>query len=337
MKKACLLTVVYYFVMFTLSSTPDRGVQASELELGAEERKRLEDICKTNPRACKIRSRLWAFEPNYVIWQSTDNDDDALEAHYSFRYMLTRPHCRPGNDLISDFSLEKSIKCIEKYSSRTEVFLAYTGEFDFYLSTRDSGPVINRISNPGIYVRKHFPDSAIEWLELSAQHRSNGQVTEIDETDGSRLKTQIAFENDDLEYFDGISRGANYFALQTRIDLGWRSKLWVNLKAYESEDSKVNWGPDAADDPSIEDYDRLRLIYSKAWGFRGKTLEASAEWVIGDEGLDTDSFDIDLLYPAKYGKIAVPWYIRIHSGPMNTLSNYTLEQDTIGIGVKLKI
>jgi len=294
-----------------------------------------DSLCVNGTNGCEIRSRLSAFEPNYVIWQNTEGDENALEVHYSFRYMFTRPHCARGHDIIYEYSDQESRECINNYKNRWELYFAYTGEFDFYVGTRPSGPVVNRISNPGIHYRKHIPNRFYEWFDLSLQHRSNGQVTEIDETDGGVLKTQTAFDSGDHAYFDGISRGANFIKLEVKFEPGKTIGLYVSGKSYINHDSEVNWGPDALDNPTIKDYDRLKFIYTDRWRVKGINLESSVEWLIGDKGLDTDSFDIDFMFPIKWGKLALPWYVRIHSGPMNTLSNYTLDQDTIGIGFKL--
>ncbi len=292
-------------------------------------------ICNENKMACKEYSRLSPYEPNYVIWQDTDGDEQSLEVHYSFRYMFTRPHCMKGHDFLYDYSPEDTKKCIEDYPERWEVFFAYTGEFDFYMGTRDSGPVINRVSNPGFHYRKYISNSSFEWLNLSAEHRSNGQVTEIDERDGAVLKTQLAYNNNNYEYFDGLSRGSNYIQLETKIKVSDTADIYINLKHYASQNTDVNWGPEAANDPSISDYDRIRFIWTDRWMVRGKRMETSIEWLMGDEGLDTDSFDFAIAYPFKYKKLAIPFYVRYHSGPMNTLSNYTLDQNSLGIGIKL--
>lgn len=295
----------------------------------------ISEFCKDNKNACEIRSRLAPYEPNYVIWQDTDNDDQALEVHFSFRYMFTRPHCMKGHDFLYEYSSEETKECIQDYSDRWEFFFAYTGEFDFYMGTRDSGPVINRISNPGFHYRKYISGSTFKWLNLSAEHRSNGQVTEIDERDGATLKTQIAYNNEDYEYFDGLSRGSNYAKLETKISVSDTADFYIALKHYASQNTKVNWGAEADNNPSISDYDRVRFIWTDSWLVRGKKMETSFEWLVGDEGLDTDSFDFGFAYPIKYKKLGIPFYVRYHAGPMNTLSNYTLDQDSIGIGIKL--
>ena len=67
-----------------------------------------------------------------------------------------------------------------------------------------------------------------------------------------------------------------------------------------------------------------------------QVIEISGSWLFGDEGTETDSVDLDFMYPIGGSEIAFPLYLRLHKGPMNTLSNYTLEQTTFGFGVKLK-
>lgn len=285
--------------------------------------------------ACKYRPRLKAFEPNYAIWQDTSGDAQALEAHYSFRYLLTRPHCTPGRDLYPDYTLNQMQNCINNWSARTEIFLAYTGEFDFYAGSRASSPVVNRISNPGIYLRRHTPQLFTQWVQFSVEHRSNGQVTEIDETDAGTLKTQIAYQKGDSEYLDGISRGANYLRAETKLKLAEQANLYVSAKIYIDHDSKVNWGPTAASNPKIADYDRVRFVYTHNGILGGKYSELSFEWLIGDDGLETDSFDLGLMHPLGVFGADLPLYIRYHNGPMNTLSDYTRKQKSLGIGMKL--
>ena len=54
------------------------------------------------------------------------------------------------------------------------------------------------------------------------------------------------------------------------------------------------------------------------------------DWRLGDRGLATDSWTFGL----EFNVAAVPLYVRLHRGPMNTLSNYAQRQDSIGIGIR---
>jgi hypothetical protein len=59
--------------------------------------------------------------------------------------------------------------------------------------------------------------------------------------------------------------------------------------------------------------------------------------MVGDDLLETDSYNINLFFPwIPKNNIKIPFYIRAHVGPMNTLSNYTEEQNAIGFGIRLR-
>jgi hypothetical protein len=140
---------------------------------------------------------------NYMLINRMQNngwaaaDEAAVRVQYSFKYTLLgcAPAARPKADGFAPAADPES----------SEVFVAYTGQFDFYSGTRPSGPVINRISNPGIH------------------------------------------------------------------------------------------------------------------------------WRVGDKGLRTDSFDLSWQAPTTW---RIPFFARAHRGPMNTLSNYTQRQDSVGVGLR---
>ncbi len=325
-------------------------------------------ICKANPSLCKERGRLSAYQPNYAIWENSEDDEESLEVHYSFRYLLYNQECKMADYIAGKVSAQETLECLKKYEKRWEVYLTYTGEFDFYFQTRDSGPVINRISNPAVQVRKYcdngnlVPGVTLAWLNVAAEHRSDGQVVEIDErvTDPSsayygKYKTQAAYEQGDHEYFDSLSRGANYISLEGKFEVGGYYdkstldckgtgkcfELWISYKPfYITEDSAVNWGPLAGKGVDISDYDRVKVVLSNTFptGLSWLTEpEVSGAWTVGDEGADTDSFDIDIFLPIDFeGWWRLPLYMRYHHGPMASLSNYTQEQDSFGIGIKLR-
>jgi outer membrane phospholipase A len=52
---------------------------------------------------------------------------------------------------------------------------------------------------------------------------------------------------------------------------------------------------------------------------------------VGDKGFKTDSLTLGWHLSANN---VIPFYVRAHFGPMNTLSNYTERQNSIGIGVR---
>lgn len=253
-------------------------------------------------------------------------DEAAVRVQYSFKYSIYGCPGRAGltpERLVSASSLD------------SEVFLAYTGQFDFYMGTRDSGPVINRLSMPGIhwrlplqFLRAQTADTTS--VVLSLEHRSDGQVFEPTKGTGP-AQTQLAYAQKDRALFDTISRGSNYVGLtaQTDVSLGGRTVGLVGIwRGYLSQDSQVTWGPLAGRGYSIADHDRVWLRASTQADGIGLFDVA---WRVGDAMFKTDSFDIGWQAPPKLG---LPWYVRAHVGPMNTLSNYTQRQDSLGVGLR---
>ena len=114
----------------------------------------------------------------------------------------------------------------------------------------------------------------------------------------------------------------------------------MSSKLYLTDDSKVYWGKQANSGLRINDYDRVNLVLNKPF----KTpfaaipeMELGVEWVIGDQGLGTDSYDIHLMLPwIPANNLEIPFFIKAHFGAMNTLSDYTRKQNSIGIGFKLR-
>ena len=218
----------------------------------------------------------------------------------------------------------------------TAFLFAYTGEFDFYLGTRRSGPVINRVSNPGLFVRVPLSSLGLEHAGLEQrdsvivglEHRSDGQVTDVATAEGA-LRAQREYAAGNRAYFDTISVGANYWSvtvdradvLGTGLDLRMKTRIYL-----KGQESAVTWGPKAFTGTRFSDYDRLQLNAAYAFG----PVVLDAEWRVGSRGLAADSWT----FGAEVRNWIVPFYVRAHRGPMNTLSNYTQRQDSIGVGLR---
>jgi outer membrane phospholipase A len=256
-------------------------------------------------------------------------DEAALRVQYSFKYSVVG--CPPGVQ-----PRNKGFPSAEGTDS--EVFIAFTGQFDFYWllqDTRDSGPVINRLSNPGLHwrlpVRKFFPSMAPNSsVVLSFEHLSNGQVFEP--TDGSGPAVlRSAYESRERPVFDTISRGTNFLGVEVKADqtLGkQRVDLLAKFRVYIDRDDAVTWGPLRDSNPRVSDYERVLLragTDAGRWGYWELT------WRLGDRGLRTDSYALGWQAPDTW---ALPVYARIHAGPMNTFSNYTQRQDSVGVGLR---
>lgn len=309
-------------------------------------------------------SRFQQDGKSSVLFQQwTEDDQTAMEVDYSFKYILY--NC----DYAFNYKTEKREPSCKDDEWKGELYFSFAGRFDFYVDLagedygRASGPVINRISNPALHWRIYpkegktpIKNLTLEWFDIGVEHRSNGQVVEIFERDtdpGSptvgQLLTQIAYDNDDHAYFDGLSRGANYLKLSANFR-GGKGRADVNecnhtdqcamyslsAKIYATDDSEVNWGQLASKDVSIRDYDIVRLGYTnKFHTFRSKrpSMTVNAEYTFGKDFFGTDSLDIVIARPFEtiHG-LKWPWYIKIHLGPMSSLSNYSKPANSVGVG-----
>ena len=279
---------------------------------------------------------------NYAVWQDTDRDDGSLQVGYSFKYNFF--DCEVGYKV----NVDRLTTCKDSATAKFYGYFSYTGEFDFYMGTRTSGPVINRTSNPAFHGLWEFTEKGgvFDWIDLGIEHRSNGQVIDAGERDdrsGSptigEFLTEIEFQNGNREYFDAISRGANYLSLaigrhQVQREFGWS----LSFKHYFNHESEITWGDLAGKDVSIEDYDILRFGYSDSFdlGFDSSFPEITLalEYILGEELEKTDSMNLMIVLPYRTDDgWDIPWTLRIHRGPMDRLSNYTESIDSIGLGV----
>ncbi len=303
--------------------------------------------------------RFIPLEPSFLLLPqhsqtyAGEEDQRALEARFSFQYIIF--NC--------EFTFFPSRKC--KTTQDTVVTsLSYTGEFDFYMGTRESGPVINRISNPALNLTYETKEEkwktdfiSVNHFGVSLEHRSNGQVIDVNKRltdptspDNGKFLTQIAYESGDIEYFDELSRGADYLNFKSKFQIGkgsteerdcdstiWCVDMQLHFKHYFRSDSNITWGELAGSSLRIWDYDRLRLILTNEFEFpmTEHPVQVDVDYTMGDRLSETDSVDINIITPLLWRGLNFPLLIRYHSGPMDRLSDYTRGYKSIGIGIYL--
>lgn len=265
--------------------------------------------------------RFRAIGDNYAAYQWTENTDWVDQ--------------REG-DLQGHFSLGYSFK----RTTHTDVLFTYTGEFDFYVFDRNSGPVVNRLNNPALhYVRlptfsENNKNKLTPILDFGLEHESDGQVQEVATTAEATL-AQANYDSGNRPFFDQISRGSNFFSVSGRIPEGgdWFLPPIMSLQAtariYLTQDYDVTWGPHANEVSKLSDYNLLRLRAGlHKWG------RWELQWTVGKSGFKHDSFDVlwQIDSSGDANKLVIPLFIKYHHGPLNILSNYTQPQDSISIG-----
>lgn len=304
-----------------------------------------EVFCKhltDHPAECTERARFRGYEPNYFLYRYAKGDENAIRAHYSFRYVLTKPDCmtayRHGLS-----SRKETRDCLENWHTHREVYLMYTGAFDFYMGTRTSGPVVNRISNPGIHYRQYVKYNSVpglQWWDIGLEHKSDGQTVDARDTVNDPTSpnfgsyvAQVEYENGNHQYFDSISRDTNYVLGEVHYTY-YPWAVWARLKFfYFSNDDKVTWGPYANTGIKMADFDLVRIVVSRK--FEHVLDEVHAEWTVGLKGASTDSLNLGVAKTVHIFGLALPIYIQAHFGPLNTLSDYTRSQTMYGIGLRV--
>lgn len=282
-------------------------------------------------------NRFKPYGMNYGVWQLTKGDEQAMDVQYSFKYILY--NCER-------FDQEGYLGCRADGTSKLNGFFAYTGKFDFYMFTRGSSPVINRVSNPALHAKYDFAiektTGSLYWADLSVEHRSNGQVVEVDTKDTNpasptfnQYLTEIEYQKGNREYFDRISRDANYVKLATGWQYRQNTKVDVGVKLYFTDDSDITWGPYAGTGVGFKDFDLVQLkAYQnvKALNKFFPEIICGLEYLIGRKGLATDSLDLYLITPFIGWGLEIPFMVKAHFGPMDRLSDYSRSINSFGAG-----
>ena len=348
MKTRALLGGALAFAgMAALAQAPAPAPEDLDAERLISQNCKLEKPAYSLPGAC-VGSRFRGYEPTYAIYKWTQDDESTIRAHFSFRYLIFTADCvggyrRTSADPDRKRALDTLQKCFDNASPH-EWYLMYTGEFDFYWGTRASGPVINRVSNPGFHYRLYRRRGGFEWFDVGLEHRSDGQTVDVHDevaTPAGTVRTaELAYRNGDHAYFDTLSRDTNYFTAETHYLASSRFDLYARAKfLYFGNETAITWGPLADQDIKMRDYDRFRFILNWTFGGRKANMTRAEqpsvffEWTVGDKALWSDSLNVGLYLPVPWGSGRVPFFARLHLGPMETLSNYTKSQSSLGVGL----
>jgi hypothetical protein len=306
--------------------------------------------------------RFAAFHDNYALWHQMRNngwtrrDEPAVRGQLSLKYSFfgcpQRREKKSGSltpapvnaDVAEEMSrTPRQRPTFWQHLRNAEVFVSYTNRFDFYLDTRPSGPVINRISNPGIHLRLPadlFGDNRRDAWQISFEHMSDGQVAEPASNARDRERAQLAYELGEHHFFDTISRGMNYVAVQGEWvwDMPDASRemkfdIRAKVKHYVSSDSEITWGPLAGQGRRFADYERVKLRLGFYWEPLGRFELTTQLGNRGRHASHTLGWQYTLSLPAW--NVKLPLYALAHFGAMNTLSNYSQRQDSVGFGLRL--
>ncbi|MDX2370477.1 MAG: phospholipase A [Colwellia sp.] len=307
-----------------------------------------ESVTKNNtnnskPLKLPYQTRFTQHEENYILYDFNGGEfDEHLDAQVSIRYYfssLAFTDTPPEDDW--DYS----------------IFFSYTGEFDFFISSRNSGPVENRRFNPGIHTAFRFDKNAgfMEY-RVSLEHESNGQ----DVNDNNTLRSQahniyqknISNNITRAKAFDiakeSVSRESNFIGLGGVYRFNYNDVATIDCDSSPScfdvhfkfraksfsVDNPFFWLE--ADDvvPDITEYQGTKISISNHFG------EVNAESGVSKYGASLtyrtgqfnsnigkrNTFDVSLFYNLKAGNLNIPLMVTYHKGYLSEL--YQFEKKT---------
>ncbi len=184
--------------------------------------------------------RLKPHDGNFFGVDYLNNNElkNALDVQFSFKYLFTRSK-------LDEYKIDPTLQVSDW---DWDVAFSFTGEFDFYMGTRFSGPVVGRRYNPGLQVywsKKVDVKSYGAWttLGIALEHESNGQTTHAAGDNGvtenllpelaanfKRINADHAHNTPEVYYqemaTETISRGYNFFAIYANHHL-YATNTWL--------------------------------------------------------------------------------------------------------------
>lgn len=326
-----------------------QSVQVIKIETAETEQQKQEEEATTVGAFERLRAHEWT---NALFDYGRGNDlDGHLDVQYSLKYLFTNP--------------EKLLECKDSVVTDDctdfEVSFTFTGEFDFFAGTRESGPVIGRRYNPGVmFQRVYAKPSGLFAYSLSVEHESNGQSTNSIESLRA-LETEFRElyqdEHPDIpdSYYlematDTISRsteafwgvGAAYRYNHNAVGLDECDNDWSCVEFYfkfresflDVED-EVFWDPEMLDASLLEHQGTQISAYSEFDdGNQFVSLVYRTGEVFGGSPGSKNTFNLSYFYNLPIGSnFKLPLIATYHYGYLEELHRYSYKTSFFSLGL----
>lgn len=301
--------------------------------------------------------KIRPYEGNsvFIDYGRGNSLDRHLDIQYSFRYLFTEPE-----------SLKNEGDFLHEWA------FTYTGEFDFYAGTRDSGPVIGRRYNPGVrYQWRVAQDSGFVALNASIEHESNGQVINSENAvKASTISLQGQYEanNPDVpsNYYlematDSVSRSTEYFLSVGGVyrlnfsSANWNTcdKEWScfdiisKFRKGDGFEDDVFWD-EAMTDAKLKEHQGTELVLFSRWlpknafsfldGPRTISVSYRTGEVFGGKPGNKGTWDISYSFNlSPWEGWDLPLMIQYHHGYLEELSRYSYSTSFWRVGFNLDL
>lgn len=299
-------------------------------------------VLLSNP--VQAESRFSAHRPNYGFYRSDSLGESEGGGHLEYNFS-TRYKISSFGDEINGSEDRK----------RWSAYLAYTGRFDFFLESRDSSPVINRLNNPELLIRRHkrSNEEIFHYIQFAYGHESNGQQTNSQELFDSDIR---------VNRNDFISRGWDYISIEANYNRYWKqdkgncnesyncTQFWFTFKGILSDGiaqgaiEDTIFIPDRPADDDIRNYDGLQAVISHEWERDKKffdEFEVSLKIITGSRGpFENITGELQLrgtTSPVPFFNLGIPLYFVYRNGYLEEIADYSLRTEFTALGLKFRL
>lgn len=337
-----------YLSVLIFSSVANSEIQKTIFDaagLSQNEQKDLKDITEYQQR------RFRQYENNTLLLDYVNGSkvDKHIDAKLSIAYLLTAPD---------------RVEYDGKEQSDWNLAFSASVEFDFFMATRHSGPVVGRRYNPGL--QYYYSMNKTEgWQEyrFSIEHESNGQATESRAT-LNRITNDFLAEYADTPDFDlnkaselaeeTISMGNNFVSvggvfrfnnqkLNTQMCDTQLSCFDIHIKLRDNtlitDENSGNFRSLEAEDQNLSEYQGISLSYLNRFDFAEKqdiTIELNyvTGQINGGKPGKHNTFKANIYYNWKLNndKLIVPLVASCQTGYMHDLYNFAQKKTECTFG-----
>jgi len=201
----------------------------------------------------KYPTRLQSHEPNFLGFTNDDNDVPYLDFKVSLKYPLF-------------WDGSYSERNYRKWKLPF-LYLAFTGRFGQYISTRDSSPVVGKRFNPEL-IGRYWLNDETKFVDISFGHESNGQSIDS-EAEYLDARRDLTREGQDPEFArDFISRGWDYVGINWQhlsqkdnyaYGYGLKLQYFLNKGPFQGEAENSNTWENDGDNIFRRQYDGITV------------------------------------------------------------------------------
>lgn len=227
------------------------------------------------------------------------------------------------------------------------LYFNYNGKFDFFSNSRDSSPLVSRLQNPGLILeyqpRQRFYNTLVAF-RTGYFHESNGQTID------SREEYQATSSTANAQ--DYVSRGWDYIPLELEFRkplpaaslfhdffkgfyLTFRGRYFLPKQIFaNAKEDDIFW-ESRTEQPRIEDYDGVRLQFSK-------TYHPPDAWLPGEITLKAlfrsgyHDYNLSQRYEVTTRVWGLPLYLYYFDGYGTNISTYHQKGSSFGGGFEFR-